>query len=273
MEIFKWIPFLSYFKKIEQTSTQQHVTLPELNSNTQEFYKQRDSALYSLYIETELKKNKSYKPKEANYSPEEIEIIRKKIFLIHADFENWCMTNYKTKTFYPRHVNYIEKYENKDYNTSSIKHDDVCIDYYTQACNDIMDNSKRVQYFKDNIKLATKVLEQMPKPQPLTGYQYLIQQAKAGLAIDEFVKKNNIPDKRRQENGNEVDDIEDCAPAILDNDALRDFDSKNRIAFLHNYYNISKFVAREDRKAHFEKIIKDNLFSNQEFKFNLRVQN
>ncbi len=258
-------------KKTEQTTPQQWITLPELNSNTEELYKQRDSALYSLYIETILKQNSFYKPHEANYSAEEIHQLGTLINIIQPDFETWCKSNYDTKPLYLRQVNYIAAYEGRKFPTASIRHHDVCIDYYTQACDHIPDEKKRIQYFKNNIEIITKALEHMPKPHPISGYQYLIQQAKAGLAIDEFVKANNIPDKRTQEKGYRVLEIEDFNKVILDNESLKDINSENRKAFLRNYLHISNSIAREDRKAYFEKIIKDNLFSNQEFKLDLSV--
>ena len=67
--------------------------------------------------------------------------------------------------------------------------------------NTIPDKKSRIKHLKDNIEIATKLLEKMPKEQPLTSEQRLIQSAQAGLAIDTFVRTNNIPDKRTQKNG------------------------------------------------------------------------
>ncbi len=155
---------------------------------------------------------------------------------------------------YPRPVGYILDCDGRKCVAAKLSHDPEAINYYVKAWRNILDEQERIQHFKDQIKDVTPLLKQMSKPQPLTKHQFVIQQAQAELAIDRFVRTNHIPDKGSRVE-NVVGDIWDFRQVILDHHTLKGFDSETRKASLRNYLDISKSVAREDRKAHFEKII------------------
>ena len=259
MGIFKWIPFISYFSK-----TEKKLSLPEFSSHSKDYYKKRDRALYALYVETGLN-NKVEPIVKDNYSLNE---LQKEKDTIYTGFKNWCTEKYNLKNFYPRKIHFIEKDHDRLCPASSIEFEDNFYCYYSNLRNTIPNKKSRIKHLKDNIEIATKLLEKMPKEQPLTSEQRLIQSAQAGLAIDTFVRTNNIPDKRTQKNGFTVFDIEDFAEVIINSDTLKDVDAKNKVAFFKNYLETCITVVPEKRKQHFEKIIKNTLFLNPSWKFN-----